>query len=124
MLLSSRNLHHKIRSERNGYYYYKHYLKKIRNVYFQVESFQSKFFFFVRTEQTRNIYHMAKYERSCKQNFIDLRRARLRVNELQTRLTLTSVLGPFGVHLLTSCVLMHYFGSLEFPVTCDTYFIL
>ena len=42
----------------------------------------------------------------------------------QTRPALASVLGPFGVHLLTSGALMHYLGSLKFPVICDTQFIL
>ena len=34
-----------------------------------------------------------------------------------SRLALTSVLG-YKVHLLSA--LMHYLGSLDFPVTCDT----
>ena len=42
---------------------------------------------------------------------------------LLTRLELASALGPFEVHLLSFTLpgaLMHYLGSLEFPVICDT----
>ena len=46
------------------------------------------------------------------------------INQLQpiARLALASVLLPFVVHLLTSLpALMHYLGSLQFPVICDTH---
>ena len=50
-------------------------------------------------------------------------RNKIKVSLSITRLALANVLTPFGVHLLIFTLpsaLMHYLGSPEFPVICDT----